>query len=81
LGRSDCGLHGRRDLFLRYWKLSGDRLFALFSVAFAVMALNWLGLAFIDPNIETRHGLYVLRLLPFVLIIIAVVDTNRRGSQ
>lgn len=67
--------------FLRYWKTSHDRLFIYFGVAFAVMALNWIGLAVYDPGFESRHTLYVLRLAAFVLIIVGIVDKNRRGTQ
>ena len=63
--------------FLRYWKLSGDRLFAYFEVAFAAMGINWIGLAVFDTGVEHRQGLYVLRLAAFVLIIIGIVDKNR----
>lgn len=66
--------------FLRYWRLTRDRLFAYFSVAFAALALNWIGLAIADPSVETRHQLYLLRLAGFVLIIIGIVDKNRRGT-
>jgi hypothetical protein len=67
--------------FLRYWQRSHDRLFVFFAIAFAVMALNWVGLAFIDPGAELRHTLYLLRLAAFVLIIIGIIDKNRRGSR
>jgi Family of unknown function (DUF5985) len=31
-------------LFLaRYWKVSGDRLFAFFALAFTAMTANWIG--------------------------------------
>lgn len=66
-------------IFVKYWKTSTDRLFGFFAVAFAIMALNWLSLAFIDPGEELRHVLYLLRLAAFVLIIIGIVDKNRRG--
>jgi hypothetical protein len=44
------------------------------------MGLNWLSLAFVDPGDELRHTLYLLRLLAFVLIIIGIVDKNRRSN-
>ena len=66
-------------IFLRYWRRTHDRLFVFFAVAFAVMAFNWIGLAFIDPGIELRHTLFLLRLAAFVIIIIAIIDKNRRG--
>jgi hypothetical protein len=67
--------------FLRYWKTSREPLFAWFAVAFAVMALNWLSLALIDPNSDVRHTLYLLRLAAFVLIIMGIVGKNRRGDH
>jgi FtsH-binding integral membrane protein len=64
--------------FLRYWRRSHERLFVYFAIAFAVMALNWIGLAVVDPLIESRHALYWLRFGAFVLIIIGIIDKNRR---
>jgi hypothetical protein len=74
-----CALIGL--YFLRYWKNSRDPLFAWFSVAFWVMALNWLGLALIEPDSESRHIVYLLRLAAFVLIIAGIVAKNRRGGH
>jgi hypothetical protein len=64
--------------FLRSWRVSGDRLFLYFALGFAAMALNWIGLASIEPALESRHLVYLLRLLAFVLIIVGIVDKNRR---
>jgi hypothetical protein len=66
--------------FLRYWASAHDRLFAFFAGAFAVLALNWISLGFIDPGAELRHTLYLLRLAAFLLIIIGIVDKNRRSG-
>lgn len=65
--------------FLRFWKSSRDRLFAFFSLAFAVMALNWLSLALLQVDDERRHYLYVVRLVSFLLILYAIWDKNRAG--
>jgi len=67
--------------FMRYWKLTHERLFAYFSIAFAVMGLNWLGLSIVDPTSEHRHILYLFRLLAFVLIIVGIIDKNRRSAR
>lgn len=64
--------------FLANWRTSRDPLFAWFSAAFVVFALNWLGLALVDPASEIRHTTYLLRLAAFVLIIIGIVAKNRR---
>jgi hypothetical protein len=65
-------------LFLRLWKLSGDRLLFFFAAAFGVFALNWIGLAVADPDNETLPYAYLTRLGAFLLIIIGIVDKNRR---
>ncbi len=67
--------------FVRYWRTTHDGLFLYFATAFFVMTLNWVGLAVIDPAIETRHTLYLLRLAAFVLIIVGIIDKNGRRSQ
>jgi hypothetical protein len=66
-------------IFLRSWKLTRDRLFLFFSMAFWVFALNWLALA--ATSVESQHFVYLLRLLGFALIIVAIVDKNRRGGK
>jgi hypothetical protein len=65
--------------FLKFWRVSGDRLFMFFFLAFSMLALNWLGLALVPSVAETRHQVFILRLLAFVLIIVGVVDKNRRS--
>lgn len=65
--------------FLRFWRLSGDRLFAFFCAAFWLLGINWLSLAANYWVPETRHQAFIVRLLAFVLIIIGVIDKNRRG--
>ena len=62
--------------FLRFWRKSGDRLFAIFAIAFWIMGLNWLLLAFIQKD-EVRTLLYLLRLGAFVLILLGIIDKNR----
>ncbi len=42
-------------LFLRYGKVTRDRLFLFFSAAFLVLAINWLGLAIIEPDTVHRY--------------------------
>ena len=63
--------------FLRYWKASGERLFAFFSASFALLAVNWVTLAAIDPTFEARHLIYLIRLVAFLVIIVGIVDKNR----
>ena len=64
--------------FMRYWRQTHDRLFAWFAAAFVTMGLNSLGLAVVNPNNESRHLLYLLRLMAFILILIGIAAKNRR---
>lgn len=65
--------------FLRYWRQTRDSLFAAFSAAFVLLALNQTLLAFTDMPVEERSPLYLLRLAAFALIAAAIVAKNRRG--
>jgi hypothetical protein len=65
--------------FLRFWKASRDRLFAYFSLAFLVMACNWLVLTLVDVDNERRHYVYFIRLVSFLIILYAIWDKNRAG--
>lgn len=62
--------------FLRSWWRSRDRFFAFFAFAFWTMGLNWMGLFFTSED-EVRTYFFILRLVAFVLILIAVWDKNR----
>lgn len=66
--------------FARFWRRTGDRLFAIFALAFAVFAVNRLVLFLLDPRTENTTVLYLVRLAAFVLILVAIVDRNRRDD-
>lgn len=66
--------------FLRFWRQTRDRFFAMFAVAFWCLAVNWIGLAFIDPRDEARTYFYLARLLGYLAIIVAIVDKNRSSN-
>ena len=73
-----CGVSGL--FFLRFWRKTHDRLFAIFAIAFWVLGLNWLFLAFTDQD-EVRTILYIVRLLAFVLILYGIWDKNRDAGS
>jgi peptidoglycan/LPS O-acetylase OafA/YrhL len=66
--------------FLRFWKQSRDRLFALFALAFWLLAIQRGALAALEHGSPDSTWLYALRLLAFLLILGAVVDKNRPGG-
>jgi hypothetical protein len=63
--------------FLRFWRQTSDRLFALFALAFALFGVNLLLLAVISRSDESRHLIYLIRLAAFLVIIAAIIDKNR----
>lgn len=72
--------------FLRFWRDTGDRLFALFAVAFLLLAITRVGLiastdgpfAPADGPAEGLTYWYWVRLVAFLLILAAIIDKNRR---
>jgi hypothetical protein len=64
--------------FLRFWRETRDRLFLLFSIAFAALGLNRMLFAVLDLGPESQPFLYLVRFGAFLLIAWAVVDKNRR---
>lgn len=66
--------------FLRFWRKTRDRLFAMFAISFWILGLNWLALAFIQQE-EQKTILYAVRLLAFGLILFAIIDKNRSARS
>ncbi len=67
--------------FLRFWRQTRDRLFALFATAFTLLLVQRIALALgADASLSTVWY-YMLRLLAFALILVAIVDKNRASGQ
>jgi peptidoglycan/LPS O-acetylase OafA/YrhL len=62
--------------FLKFWKRTRDPLFITFASAFALMAANQLAVSASGSYDLDIGWTYVLRLLAFVLIIVAIVRKN-----
>jgi hypothetical protein len=65
--------------FLRFWRDTRDRLFAIFAGAFWLLAVQraLLMLTAAPDGGEGAVWLYALRLLAFLLILAAIIDKNR----
>lgn len=63
--------------FLRFWRNTRDRFFLFFAIAFGLEGINRVLLALNQGSSEHEPIYYVIRLLSFVLILIAIVDKNR----
>lgn len=62
--------------FLRFWKETGDRLFAIFAFAFWLLALTRVMLT-VSAHPTEHHFIYWIRLVAFGLILFAIIDKNR----
>ena len=62
--------------FLRFWRRTGERFFAFFSIAFAVDAVDRVLLALYWQS-ETDTPIYfMIRLVAYGIIVIAIIDKN-----
>lgn len=64
--------------FAKFWAKSRDRLFLMFSCAFVILTLQRFAIATTQEILEQQAPLYLLRLTAFVVIIVAIIDKNRR---
>jgi hypothetical protein len=60
--------------FFRFWRETRDRLFIFFSAALLLMAFN--------RSMDSEQNLwpYLVRLLAYVIILIAIADKNLRRT-
>jgi hypothetical protein len=65
--------------FLRFWRDTRDRLFALFALAFFVLAVNRVVGALLPA--PDRDPVYWVRFAAFAVILLAIVDKNRSGGR
>ncbi len=66
--------------FLKFWRRTGDGLFAAFAAAFLLMAANQVVPVLFGIPDEALGGVYLLRLGAFLLIILAILRKNlKRG--
>jgi hypothetical protein len=64
--------------FLKFWRRTGDSLFAAFSAAFVLLAANQAAPVLFGIPDEALGGVYLLKLAGFLLIILAILRKNLR---
>ena len=65
--------------FIRFWRKTHDRLFLFFATAFLVLMVERIIRVAMATETEWAPYVYSVRWLAFVLILIAIVDKNRRS--
>ncbi len=64
--------------FLRFWRMTTERLFLCFSLAFFLMALSRVLMAISAVSSDEHPVIYLIRLGAYGLIIFGIVDKNRK---
>ena len=64
-------------LFLRIHRKSPDRLFLYFGTAFTLLAIERVLIAVVSASNEYAPAVYVVRLLAYACIILAIIQKNR----
>lgn len=67
--------------FLRFWKTTGDRFFLFFAVSFLIECADRLLLYFFFDLREASPIYYVIRLVAYTFIILAIVEKNRHSNR
>ncbi|HWM47964.1 MAG TPA: DUF5985 family protein [Xanthobacteraceae bacterium] len=66
--------------FLKFWRQTRDSFFLLFAIAFAIDAVSRFVLGLTQVSNETEPFFYLMRLVTFGLIIVAIIQKNRPAN-
>jgi hypothetical protein len=66
--------------FLRFWRKTRDRFFLFFAASFCLEGVNRAVLGLVSIPSEVEPFFYIIRLIAFLLILIAIIDKNRTGA-
>lgn len=64
--------------FWKFWRRTGDALFLAFAAAFFIEGFNRMMFLFLENPNEGRPAIYAVRLVAFLLIVVAIILKNRR---
>jgi hypothetical protein len=72
-------------LFVKFWLKTHDRLFAMFALAFVMMAVSRIAFSALPylmrPHSEHAVLVYGVRLLAYAIILAAILDRSRRSRR
>jgi hypothetical protein len=66
--------------FLKFWRQTRDRLFGYFAASFLLLMVQRIALTAALGSAVDPLWYYLLRLLAFVLIVVAIIEKNRAAS-
>ena len=74
--------------FLKFWRASKDRFFLFFCLACWLLSAERVALLLVDggysgiePRSESHTYVYLIRMAAFILILLAVIEKNRRSQR
>jgi len=67
--------------FLRFWRQTRDTFFLLFAAAFLLEAVNRVALALVAHPDEAEPLFYIVRLVSYGLILVAIWQKNRGRAR
>lgn len=76
-GAISLGFFVAAMFFMRFWYRTRDRLFVAFGIAFALLGVGQAVQVFNDIAQEEESYIYLIRLVAFSTIIVAVIRKNR----
>lgn len=67
--------------FLRFWKSTQDRFFLFFALSFLIEAANRVFLVICFNLSEESPIYYVIRVVSYAFIILAILEKNKQSKQ
>jgi len=67
--------------FFRFWKTTQDTFFAILGIAFVLFAANQAAVVLLEVSHEEQSWIYVLRLVGFALLLVAIALKNIPGRR
>ena len=77
LGAIAAGLVFAGLFFFRFWRQTRDRFFLLFAASFWLEAVNRVALGLLEHANEQEPLFYIVRLVAYGLILVAIWQKNR----
>ena len=67
--------------FFRFWKATQDTFFVILGIAFVLFAANQAAVVLLEVSHEEQSWIYVLRLVGFALLLVAIALKNIPGRR
>lgn len=68
-------------LFVKSYRRTRQKIFLIFATSFCLLAANYAWLAVTQIPAEERSPLFLVRLLAFALILVAILQSNRQRRR